>query len=191
MTSAKRIKTNSAGTSYQGFPWSLLLGFAAVKGKKAFVMLIPSLPNKEPPGLLGICHCIHWGILCGFLLLSSSRASTAAFTSWYHSTLYQAICLTQKSQASPGVRALKESSSTRRHCRSKAYHLCSIFLPVQIIWRWEGEHLCLTRLFPKPQRESSMRITSTRKQRTYIMGSCSSCLGKKPKQLPPEFSSSL
>lgn len=50
----QEIKTNSAGTSHQGFPCSFLLGFVALKGKK-FIMPVPSLPNKEPLGLLGIC----------------------------------------------------------------------------------------------------------------------------------------
>lgn len=86
MTFVKRKKkNNSAGTSHQGFPWSFLLGLIALKGKKAFFMLVLSLPNKEPSGVLGICHCIRPGILCGFLLLSSRRSSPAVFTSWYQS----------------------------------------------------------------------------------------------------------
>lgn len=95
----EKKKNNSARTSHQGFPWSLLLGFVALKGKMFFIMLVPSLPNKEPPGLFGMSHCIHSGILCGFLFLCVTAEPAQLFSSpGIIQTLYHAICLTWESQ---------------------------------------------------------------------------------------------
>lgn len=169
-------KNNSAGTSHQGFPWTLLLGFVALKGKKAFIMLVPSSPIKEPLGLLGICHCIHSGILCGLLLLSSSRASTAVFISWYHSNTLSGYLLNLEIPGPPRSPSSEGKFKNHKTLEKQGIPpLLNISTCPDNLQVRRGAPL-LTRYFPKLWRESSMKITSTRKQRSCITESCSSCL---------------
>ena len=143
--------------------------------------------TKSPRVCSVSCDCIHSGILCGFLLLSSSRASTTVFISWYQSNFLSGHLL---NLAIPGAPRRPDSEGKFKCCKSLEKQGIPPLLhnstgPDNLQVRRGA--LLLTSFFPKPRRESTMEITSTRKQRHYIMGSYSSCLEKKA---PSQFSSS-
>lgn len=127
-----REKKNSTGTSHRGFPWSLLVGFVALKGKKAFYPAGLQLAKLKIIGSdLLSCDCVHWRILHGFLLLSSSEANITDLISWYQlhflsgHLLKVAIPVTPRTPDSEGVwviqatREARVTASAPYVCRSK------------------------------------------------------------------------
>lgn len=127
-----REKKNSTGTSHRGFPWSLLVGFVALKGKKAFYPAGLQLAKLKIIGSdLLSCDCVHWRILHGFLLLSSSEANITDLISWYQlhflsgHLLKVAIPVTPRTPDSEGVwviqatREARVTASAPYFCRSK------------------------------------------------------------------------
>lgn len=149
-----REKKNSAGTSHQGFPWRLLFCFVALKGKKRFFILLVSLPKlaklRAPRSDVLSCDQVHWGILCGFLLLSPSRASRIIVISRYQLNFLSGYLLKLAIPAAlRNWKELKGSSGAPSYWKSKSYHFCSALLQVQMICRWEEEPYCWPAFFTK------------------------------------------
>lgn len=175
-----REKKNYAGTSHQGFPWSLLLGFVALKVKKAFILLAPACQTERSCLCLASRACFPSGILCGFLLLHSSRANRTVFISWYHSNFLSGSLL---NLAVPEAPRRSDSEGKFKHCKllekqgiPSLRHTCTRPDNLQVR---KGSTTADQCSFPKSWKESTSEITSACKQRSYIMGSCSSCLEKK------------
>lgn len=153
MTFAKRKKKQLCKNKSPRFSLKPPVGICSLKRKNVFYYAGPQLAKQRAPRSVWYVslHSLRDSVWLS-LFMCYSRASTAVFISWYHSNTLSCYLLNLEIPETPGVWTLKESSSTRRHCRSKSCHLCSVSLQVQVIWRWEGGHVCLTRLLPKPQR---------------------------------------
>lgn len=115
MQYVSREKKNSTGTSHWGFPWSLPVGFVALKGKKKKALYSAGLQlakRRITGSDLLSCYCVHWKILCGFLLLSSSEANVISLISWYQlhflpgHLLELAILVASRTPDSEGVQVL-------------------------------------------------------------------------------------
>lgn len=120
MQYVSREKNNSTETSHWGFPWSLLVGFVALKGKKAFYPAGLQIAKLKITGSDFLsCDCVHWRILHGFLLLSSSEANIIYFISWYQlhflpgHLLKLAILVAPRAPDNEGVQVLQTTGEAR------------------------------------------------------------------------------
>lgn len=117
--------------------------------------------------MLHVCHCIRSGILCGFLLLSSSRSSTAVFISWHDPNPLSGYLLNPEIPEPPRSPSSAGQSKHQKTLQKQGIPPLPNASTGPDNLEVRRGHLCLTRLVPKPLRESSIRTTSTCKQRTY------------------------